>query len=238
MTIQAPPAPPVAVPDMAFPEMAFDPVEAHALLAEAIAAARLSPDRLAARIAALDLAALLALAAPEDAMSLVFEVAQGFAAIDPDTAWRALGPLPDRLNQGAPARSARAEAVLLLGLTTGACRAAVAAAYGYARARESGGKPIAQYQAVALRLAELAMADRAISLLARHVAADPDRSALTDACRYVAATAIRMARDAVQVAAGHGFVRGLPFADLFTGIAALAARLTLAANALDSGETP
>lgn len=232
MTILAPTAPSIAEPDMA-----FDPAEAHVLLAEAVAAARLSPDRLAARIEALDLPALLTLAAPDDAMSLLFEIAHGFAAIDADTARRVLSPLPERLSQGASAERVRAEAALLLGLTTGACRAAVAAAYGYARTRESGGKPIAQYQAVALRLAELAMADRAITLLARHVAANPDRSALTDACRYVAATATRMARDAVQVAAGHGFVRGLPFADLFTGITALAARLALTANALDSGET-
>jgi hypothetical protein len=123
-----------------------------------------------------------------------------------------------------------AQRALLSGLICGACRRLRDEAYGYARLRQSGGKPIVQLQAVALRLADLALGEQALSLYAA-AAARPTRPADgvtavgTLDVAYVNQCAFDIARDAVQVAAAHGYVEGLPFRRLFEQVHALASVL-------------
>lgn len=138
-----------------------------------------------------------------------------------------------------------AQTALLLGLLTGGTRRMVVEAYGYARQRESSGQVIALHQAVALRLADIAIAGRTLELHAEAVVSmlgDEDDPAL----RFDAVTAghlhrlvFAVSRDALQVAAGHGYVAGLPFRDFFARlrtlgsmVEALAAVPTLATGAL------
>ena len=117
-------------------------------------------------------------------------------------------------------------AALLLGLVAGAAREAVVTAFAYARGREVGGAPIAQYQAVALRLADLAINGRALDLFAGAVAVgqggdDPDAHLTSAAASTVADLAFRIARDAVQTGGGHGYVAGLPPRRLFEQLRSL-----------------
>lgn len=125
-----------------------------------------------------------------------------------------------------------AQAALLLGLVDGVCRRLVVEAYVYAKQRQSGGKPIAQHQAVALRLADLVLDQQALSLYAQ---AAVDEGAFVDCCSgpfqsnksHIADLSFRIGRDAVQVAAAHGYVEGLPFKRLFEQLRTLTSALTV-----------
>jgi hypothetical protein len=124
----------------------------------------------------------------------------------------------------------RAQRALLSGLICGACRRLRDEAYGYARLRQSGGKPIIQLQAVALRLANLALGEQALSLYAAAAARPAGQADAVTAIdslnvAYVNQCAFDIARDAVQVAAGHGYVEGLPFKRLFEQVHTLASVL-------------
>ncbi|MCP3102890.1 acyl-CoA dehydrogenase family protein [Myxococcus sp. K15C18031901] len=124
----------------------------------------------------------------------------------------------------------RAQLALLSGLLVGATRRLVDEAYAYAKTRQSAGKSINQHQAVALRLADLALHQEALSLYL---------TARVEECRppgmrggpeslsagYVVELAFRIARDAVQTAAGHGYVEGLPFRRLFEQVRTLTVML-------------
>jgi hypothetical protein len=104
-----------------------------------------------------------------------------------------------------------AHGALLTGLIAGACQRLTEEAFSYAKQRQSGGKPISQYQAVALRLADLAMSQAALSLYLEATAASGTSHAPVSSVAYVTDAACAIARDAVQTAAGHGYVDGLPF---------------------------
>lgn len=140
-----------------------------------------------------------------------------------ETAVRALAP------EAWPAY-VHAQAALLLGLIDGACRRLVQESFTYAKQRQSAGKPIAQHQAVALRLADLALNQQALSLYATAAvehgaaigaAAGPAHSNAAQ----VDELAFRISRDAVQIAAAHGYVDGLPFKRLFEQLRTLSSVL-------------
>lgn len=131
-------------------------------------------------------------------------------ALDPATS-----PLVAELPHGAWAAFMEAQAALLLGLIDGLAQQLVVEAYAYARQRVSAGKPIAQHQAVALRLADLALTQQTLSLQLEcavlPVASGGAGAAPAANPSLVAESSMRIARDALQVAAAHGYVEGLVF---------------------------
>lgn len=104
--------------------------------------------------------------------------------------------------------------VLLAGLLVGMTQRVSQAAYAYAKTRQSGGKPIMQHQAVALRLADIAMNQQALWLYVQ-ACFGGDKAGTTLSIGHVHELASRVTRDGVQVAGAHGFVEGLPFKRLF-----------------------
>lgn len=120
----------------------------------------------------------------------------------------------------------QARLALLLGLIDGACERLAQEAYAYAKERRSAGKPISQHQAVALRLADIASNQQALALylaaaIERHDAFGADAGLATLSVAHVADLAFRISRDAVQIAAAHGYVEGLPFKRLFEQVGTL-----------------
>ncbi|WP_224360657.1 acyl-CoA dehydrogenase family protein [Hyalangium versicolor] len=130
----------------------------------------------------------------------------------------------------------RAQMALLCGLIVGATRRLVDEAYAYARTRQSAGKPITQHQAVAVRLADLALNQEALSLYltASIEQCEPPgmKGGIAEfSVGHVGDLSFRIARDAVQTAAGHGYVEGLPFRRLFEQVRTL----TVMINAVKAG---
>jgi hypothetical protein len=119
-----------------------------------------------------------------------------------------------------------AHSALLTGLIAGACQRLTDEAFAYAKQRQSGGKPISQFQAVAMRLADLAMSQAALSLYLEATATSGTAHAPVSSASYVSEAACAIARDAVQTAAGHGYVDGLPFMRLHEQVYMLCALLT------------
>jgi hypothetical protein len=115
---------------------------------------------------------------------------------------------------------------LLGGLIDGATRRLVDEAYGYARTRQSGGRILLQHQAVALRLAELAINQQALHLYL--FARLRDAAGRPPDATHVGQLAFAIARDAVQIAGAHGYVEGLPFRRLFEQVRSLTSALSLA----------
>ena len=130
------------------------------------------------------------------------------------------------LTPGAWGVYVRAQLALLSGLLTGTTRRLVDEAYAYAKTRQAAGKPINQHQAVALRLADLALNHEALSL---YLTASVERCSPPGmkggieeiSVSYIGELSFRIARDAVQTAAGHGYVEGLPFRRLFEQVRTL-----------------
>lgn len=118
---------------------------------------------------------------------------------------------------------------LLGGLLHGALRRLVNEAYSYSKSRKSAGKPICQHQAVALRLADLALNQEALSLYLQDRLCAKHRSMGFQPVNmdYVGDSAARISRDAVQIAGAHGYVSGLPFKRLFEQIRTLTSALQL-----------
>ncbi|MCW5667459.1 MAG: hypothetical protein KIT35_26795 [Piscinibacter sp.] len=135
---------------------------------------------------------------------------------DGDTAWQAAGDA---------AWQAHADAQLALhgGLIAGTGARLLDEAFEYAALRPSAGKPLLQHQAVALRLADATMAQASLGLYLQALACG-GTAGQAPAAGYVAEVACGIARDALQTAAGHGYVDGLPFLRLFEAMQALCAR--------------
>ncbi len=105
--------------------------------------------------------------------------------------------------------------VALAALGVGIARAAFEYARDYAKERRAFGVPIATKQAVAFILADMAIEIDASRLLVWEAAWRLDRGedALKEsylAKNYVAASALRVADNAVQVLGGHGYIREHP----------------------------
>lgn|GEM_PF-5674598 len=120
---------------------------------------------------------------------------------------------------------------LLGGLLSGAIQRLVIEAYAYAAMRESFGKPISQHQAVAVRLADIALNRDTTRLCLLDTLQFPhwqDDARLTVVARYLSETVCDIARDTVQIAAAHGYVEGLPFKRLFEQTRTLSTILSIA----------
>ena len=109
---------------------------------------------------------------------------------------------------------ARAQ-VGLASIAVGLARGAYEFARDYAKERTAFGAPIAQKQAVAFMLANMAIEVDASRLLTWEAASkiDSGQDASVEAYRakrYAARAALKIADDAVQVLGGHGYIRDFP----------------------------
>lgn len=105
--------------------------------------------------------------------------------------------------------------VALASLAVGVARGAFEYARDYAKQRETFGRPIAQYQAIAFLLAEMAIEIDATRLLAWDAAwlldqGKPATNTAVLAKQYADEAALFVADRAVQVLGGHGYIREHP----------------------------
>jgi alkylation response protein AidB-like acyl-CoA dehydrogenase len=105
--------------------------------------------------------------------------------------------------------------VALVALAAGVARGAFEYARDYAKQREAFGRPIAQFQAVAFMLAEMAIEVEAIRAMAWQAAwmLDQGQDATATAVlakHYADEAALFVADRAVQVLGGHGYIREHP----------------------------
>mgnify|MGYP003310280850 CR=1 FL=1 len=105
--------------------------------------------------------------------------------------------------------------VSIASLSCGVARGAYEASVKYAKEREQFGKPIAQFQAIAFKLADMATEIEASELLS-YSAADKknkgERMTLEGAMAkyYSSEVAVKVANDAVQVLGGYGYTKDFP----------------------------
>ena len=99
--------------------------------------------------------------------------------------------------------------------SVGMARSAYEAALGYARERQSFGKPIVEHQAVAFRLADMATQIEAARQLTWHAAVlrDAGEPCLKEASMaklFASEMAERVCSDAIQIHGGYGYVTDFP----------------------------
>jgi alkylation response protein AidB-like acyl-CoA dehydrogenase len=102
-------------------------------------------------------------------------------------------------------------AALAVGMAQGAFEAALA----YAKQREQFGKPIAQFQAIQFKLADMATEIDAARLLTFRAASLADSGCrvtgeASKAKLYAGEAAVRVANEAVQIFGGYGFIKDYP----------------------------
>ena len=102
-------------------------------------------------------------------------------------------------------------AALALGIAKGAYEASVA----YAQEREQFGKPIARFQAIQFKLADMATKIQAAELLIRKAAFQKDRgenvTQLSAMAKYYASeVSVQVSTDAVQIFGGYGYTKEYP----------------------------
>lgn len=116
------------------------------------------------------------------------------------------------------------------GLLAGTAARLASAAYAHARTRTSAGRMLALHQAVGLRLADIAIHQKALVLDLGAAFCDASTN-VPQAGRlhggHIADLAFKVARDSLQVAGAHGYVAGLPFKDAFVQIRTLGTLLSL-----------
>jgi butyryl-CoA dehydrogenase len=105
----------------------------------------------------------------------------------------------------------------------GMAEAAFEAARDYARERETFGKPIAEHQAVAFRLADMATGVETARQMVLHAASrrDAGLSSLTEASMaklYASETAERVCSDAIQIHGGYGYVSDFPVERIYRDV--------------------
>jgi alkylation response protein AidB-like acyl-CoA dehydrogenase len=105
----------------------------------------------------------------------------------------------------------------------GMARAAFAAARSYAKERKSFGAPIAEHQAIAFRLADMATAIEAARQLTLHAAALRDAGApcLREAAMaklFASEMAERVASDAIQIHGGYGYLQDFPVERIYRDV--------------------
>ena len=105
--------------------------------------------------------------------------------------------------------------IALAAMGVGVSRAAFEYARDYAKERKAFGAPIATKQAIAFMLADMAIEIDAARLLLWEAAAqlDKGKDALKEsylAKNYLAASALKITDNAVQVLGGHGYIREHP----------------------------
>jgi butyryl-CoA dehydrogenase len=107
--------------------------------------------------------------------------------------------------------------------SVGMARAALEAATSYARERKSFGKPIAEHQAVAFRLANMATRIEAARQLVLHAAAlrDAGRPCLKEAAMaklFASEMAERVCSDAIQIHGGYGYLQDFPVERIYRDV--------------------
>ena len=105
----------------------------------------------------------------------------------------------------------------------GMAEAAFEAARDYARERETFGKPIAEHQAVAFRLADMATGVETARQMIFHAASrrDAGLSSLTEASMaklYASEMAERVCSDAIQIHGGYGYVNDFPVERIYRDV--------------------
>jgi alkylation response protein AidB-like acyl-CoA dehydrogenase len=105
--------------------------------------------------------------------------------------------------------------ISIAALSVGIARGALDAALAYAKERRQFGKPIAAFQAIRFKLADMATAVHAARLLTECAADEKDRSGKTtllsaQAKVYASEVAVRVGEDAVQVLGGYGYCKDYP----------------------------
>lgn len=102
----------------------------------------------------------------------------------------------------------------------GIARAALEAALGYAKQRETFGKPIVEHQAVGFRLARMATSVESARQMVFHAASlrDAGMACLKEASMaklYASETAEQVCRDAIQTLGGYGYLTDFPVERLY-----------------------
>jgi alkylation response protein AidB-like acyl-CoA dehydrogenase len=105
--------------------------------------------------------------------------------------------------------------ISIAALSVGIARGALDAALAYAKERRQFGKPIAAFQAIRFKLADMATAVNAARLLTERAADEKDRGGKTtllsaQAKVYASEAAVRVGEDAVQVLGGYGYCKDYP----------------------------
>ncbi len=105
----------------------------------------------------------------------------------------------------------------------GMARAALDHALAYAKERRAFGQPIADHQAVAFRLADMATQLHAATMLVLQAAAlrDAGRPCLKEACMaklFASEAAERICSDAIQIFGGYGYSRELPLEKIYRDV--------------------
>ena len=105
--------------------------------------------------------------------------------------------------------------ISIAALSVGIARGALDAAVAYAKERRQFGKPIAAFQAIRFKLADMATAVNAARLLTERAADEKDRGGKTtllsaQAKVYASEVAVRVGEDAVQVLGGYGYCKDYP----------------------------
>jgi len=144
----------------------------------------------------------------------------GFA----DARAESLGPVP----LGAASRARALTRVGVAGVALGIARAAVAEGASYANARVQFGRPIADFQAISFKLADIATELDAARLLvhdaARAIESDADTAAAGARALLLAiGAAERAADEALQIHGGYGYTRDFPIERLWRDARALSA---------------
>lgn len=108
---------------------------------------------------------------------------------------------------------------LAVGLAQGAMEASIK----YAKERKQFGKPIAEFQAIQFKLADMAMEIEAARLLVQKAAMMKDAGedinlAAAQAKYFASEVATRVANEAVQIHGGYGFIKDFPVEKLYRDV--------------------
>jgi short/branched chain acyl-CoA dehydrogenase len=110
--------------------------------------------------------------------------------------------------------------IAIAALATGLCQGCVDECVKYARERQAFGRPIAAFQAVAFKIADMELRAHTARLTWYHAAAkliagQPFAKEAAIAKLYASEAAVTCARDAVQVHGGYGYVNEFPVARFY-----------------------
>ena len=105
--------------------------------------------------------------------------------------------------------------ISIAALSVGIAQGAYEAAIKYAKERQQFGKPIAEFQAIQFKLADMAMQIEAARLLTRQAAALKDAGKKTTresamAKLFASEVAVRVAEESVQIHGGYGYTKDYP----------------------------
>jgi len=105
--------------------------------------------------------------------------------------------------------------ISIAALSVGIAQGAYEAAIKYAKERQQFGRPIAEFQAIQFKLADMAMQIEAARLLTLQAAALKDAGKPTTrqsamAKLYASETAVRVAEESVQIHGGYGYTKDYP----------------------------